>query len=68
MCEGQGGNGKGGPQIEVTPEMIEAGLKELNASGLLDNEAPEWVVEDIIRSGLAAAGFSCGKHPGRSGD
>ena len=26
MCDGQGGNEKGVPQIEVTPEMVDAGF------------------------------------------
>lgn len=36
-CRDRSGNEKGVPQIEVTPEMIEAGFQVLRASGLAED-------------------------------
>lgn len=48
----QGGNEKGVPQIEVTPEMIEAGFKVLAASGIADDylEADKSLVAEIFEA------------------
>ena len=43
------------PEIEVTPEMIEAGFKVLSASGIADDylEADKLWVADIFRAMIA---------------
>ena len=48
---------KGAPdEIEITPEMIEAGALELVSLG--DYETPHYWAARIIRAALGAAGFS----------
>ena len=52
---GQAGDTDTGvPQIEVTPEMVEAGFKVLKASGLADDllVADKCMVADIYRAML----------------
>lgn len=59
MCEcssRQGGNEKGVTQIEVTPEMIEAGFSVLSRSGIADEylEADKPLLVEIFQAMLAS--------------
>lgn len=49
MCEGQGGNETASPEITVTPDMIEAGLKEYLE--LLPDDAPrcDYLEREMVR-------------------
>jgi len=60
MCKDEsrqaGSTKEGVTQIEVTPEMIEAGLRVLHESGELEHLTPsqEALVRDILDSALLA--------------
>jgi hypothetical protein len=48
------GDGQAGTDTEITPEMIEAAVLELWASGLLEHEWPadRLIVQDMLRAAL----------------
>ena len=51
-------NSRQGSEIEVSPEMIEAGFSVLKASGLADeySKADRYTVAEIFRAMAAASG------------